>query len=305
MAIKKSEIVSVLAEIEADLQKAVAEKTVQLKKAAEDQEGGEDESFDGPASPPAAEDSGSPAAEASQSAPPPESASPAGPPPGEAGGAPADPAAGGQLDPAALQAEYAQLPPEELDMHIQAALAAKEALTGAAGGPPGASPGGMPPAGPPAGGPPGMEGSAPPPGMAMKNELKVSKEAIGGKVSKSEDAAGKLIEDQAALIKSLQAEVEGLKKSFSEDVDNLAKAMTKVIEQPLRKAVTSLTDVNFVNKTPAEARQYSKEEVMRLVGDNASRLTKGEREDFLGFIDNRVPAAKLAPMLERLVGQQK
>lgn len=96
------------------------------------------------------------------------------PPPGDdiAG----DDGGGGDLDPEALKAEYAQLPPEELKVHYMAAKAAVMELLGAneAGGPEAA--GGPPP-----------EASAPAaPDEAFKAEMKKSEEKYKALESKLE-----------------------------------------------------------------------------------------------------------------------
>jgi hypothetical protein len=310
MAITQTELSSILAEVEQDLRKA---HDVEVERLSKGFPPGKDESPAG--APPEATDSSSPADESASSAPeappaPDASASPAGAPP-DASAAPApgmDPAAGtpeGQapMTPEALQAEYAQLPPEELDMHIQAALAAKEALSGAAGAPPAdasAAPGGMPPGAP--------EGSMPPP-AAMKGEIKVDKEAIGGpstmKSEPSEFVA--LAKSQEKLIKALveaQGEKDSKIQGLTEDVENLTKAITMVVGKPMRKSIANLSEITVAEKTSKEVAPMAKSEVYKLVGDNADKLTKSERDLWLGFIDNKVPAAKLAPMLERLTSQK-
>jgi hypothetical protein len=284
MAINTTELTAILAEVEADLQKAYQAEVKNLKKALPpppQDEGSES----APGESPAAEDSGSPADDAAMSASPAPEAPPAEgsmPPPGPEG-APADPAAdagqGQPLTPEALQAEYAQLPPEELDMHIQAAMAAKEALQGAAGAPP--AEGSMPPGAP--------EGSMPPP-PAMKGELKVDAKANGGVIKSESNELQSLVKSQADLITSMK-----------EDIENLTKSITMVVERPMRKAVTSMADIAPVE----QPKTFTKSEVSKLVGDNAHNLSKAERELWLGYVDNRIPASKLAPMLERLTSKQK
>jgi hypothetical protein len=136
-----------------------------------------------------------------------------------------------------------------------------------------------------------MEGSVPPP-PAMKGEVKVDKTAIGGKVvaAKSAVESNDLVKAQAETIQSLR-----------EDVENLTKAMEMFIGQPQRKAVTSMAQLG---KSEPTSKTFTKAEVHQLVADNASKLTKAERELWIDFVDNRVPASKLAPMLERLAGQK-
>lgn len=287
MSMTKQQITAILAELDADLRKGAEEAEAILRKAAE--EDPESESVESKSS----EGSNAPSMDATSpdagSMPPegasapglegaaPEGASPdAGSMPPE-GGEGQDPAAEGGLTPEALQAEYAQLPPEELEMHLQAALAAKEALAGASGGAPGGAPpdasaGGMPPAGP-AGGPP-----APMMGKGAK-QMSVPPQT-GGQVTKAE-------QDLTAMIKSQQ-----------EDIENLTKAMSTLLEAPVRKSVAALSDVAPVKKS--EGTSMTRKDVDVFIKENAARMTKSERDLWLQYVDNKVPAAKLVPMLERL-----
>lgn len=274
MSMSKEEVQGILAELEADLKKGAEEAAATLKKADEGKPPEEDVSASAggeDSTNPAAEPSASP--DASASAPSDAGGPPAGAP-GDMPPAGGDPAAEQALTPEALQAEYSQLPPEELDMHIQAALAAKEALSAAAA--PAAAPAGAPPAGAPA---PDASAGAPP--MMGKEELKINKEATGGKISKSE-------EKMLAIIKSQQ-----------EDIENLSKVVKTVLESPVRKSVTALSDIQPDLKK-GESQSLSKKEVDEFIRSNAHKMTKSERELWLNFVDKKVPASKLAPMLERL-----
>lgn len=261
----KEELAAIVAELDADLKKGAADAEVELKKAL----------------PPPKDDSSSPAdesasanAEASEAPEaPPADAAPEGAeaPASEPDQAPVDPAAQGeaQLTPEALQAEYAQLSPEELDMHLQAAMAAKEALAASGPAAPAAAPM-APPMAPPAPAAPAM-------GMG-KEELKINSENTGGKISKS------------------QQDLTDLIKSQSEDIEILTKAVKTILETPIRKSITSISDVQ-----PAkEVKEMGRREVDNFIKENAHKMTKSERDLWLGFTDNRVPASKLAPMLERL-----
>ena len=304
----KDEIAALLTEIEGDFKKAEQEAVETLKKGAEESgkepekevagsPGGEDSSS------PALDPTSDPSADASQAGPGPDASASAGAPPAPAAGAPGgDPGADVGLTPEALQAEYAQLPPEELDMHIQAALAAKEALAGAAGpgaGAPPAGPAGAPPAGPPA--PPADAASAGGPPMMGKEELRINKEATGGKISagvkKSEDQIQKLVD----LVKAQQDQIESMRKNSTEDIEILTKAVRSVLETPVRKAVTSLADVPELKKTEAVAEKFkTRKDVDNFISANVEKMTKSERDLWLDFVDNKVPASKLEPMLERL-----
>jgi hypothetical protein len=292
----KEQVTGILAELEEELKKGEAEVVAKLVKADGDAPPEDDKS-------PTDSESASPAPDASagpaEAPPAPDaSASAGGPPPGpdaSAGGAApsGDPAQDAQLTPEALQAEYSQLPPEELDMHIQAALAAKEALSAAAG----PAAGGMPP--PAAGGmpPPGPDASAggmPPP--MGKEEMNINKEATGGKITKSEDLVATIV---AKVTAAFDAKFAALQKNTSEDVENLAKAVTTIISTPVRKAITSLNEVpGALNKS--EVKPMTRKEVDAFISAHAHKMSKSERDLWMDFVDNKVPASKLVPMLDRL-----
>jgi len=316
--IKDSELKAVLASLEADLNQAFeASKETLLAKAAGDK------SPDDSAATPAPDASPSPSPEASDdvsapgptgspgpSAPPaPDaSASPAAPPMDAAPSPSADPAAAGAgdapLSPEALQAEYSQLSPEELDMHIKAALAAKEALMGAAGGPPGAgapmaSPSAAPDASPAA---PMSAPDAPPAMKAEAQMVSTEAQANGGKIAKSEAdlaTAAKLAELEN-LVKAQAAVI----KSQSEDVENLTKGIKMVSEKlstPVRKAVTGIAYLNkSEEKTVAPAREFSAAEVREKIKAIVPSLSKSERDLVVRFYSGRATAADMTPILEKV-----
>lgn len=304
--IKETELKALLQEMSEDLEKAYDIEKEKLVKAA-----GEEEPDSAPPSPEASDASASAPPDATDasadasappSAPPDASGAPPSAPPGMDGSAPppgaADPAAaaspdGAPLTPEALQAEYSQLAPEELDMHIKAALSAKEALAASA------APAGMDPSmGAPPAGPSAAPAGPPAPPMAMKNELekdeiKVDKKAIGGKmvpVKKSEsDARDTEI-----------AELKALAKSQAEDIEILTKSVTMVLEQPLRKAVTS---VAYVPKVEAEPKSFSPDEAKKIIAAGVHKLNKSERALVLDVFDGRQPATKLEGVLEKLTSK--
>lgn len=308
--IKDSDLKQVIAALEADLNEAFEGSKASLVKAeGDDEKKGPPESSDDSASPPAS-DSASPAADA----PPGDSAGGSAPPSPEMAGASApapqaDPAAPQQgdqpLTPEALQAEYAQLPPEELDMHIQAALAAKEALAASAGagagGPPGASPAGAPPAGPAGGMPP--PGASPSPDAssqmmppAMKQEMSSHKKANGGMI-KSEDIRAELDAIKAAHA----AEIADLQKSYKEDVENLTKAITLVVERPERKAVTSISYLKKTETAPeAPAKTFSPAEVKAKLNELIPSLSKSERNLILDYYSGKVKIDALTSIVEKI-----
>lgn len=251
MKLSDADIESILNEVQdvlATVTKAEKTKAAKLAKSDEDSAGGDDDDAPG-----AADDAGAPPG--ADAGPPP--GADAGPPPGADAGAPpgADPAgdpaaAGGPTDPAALQAEYAKLPIDELKMHAEAAMAALQAAMGGAG----------------AGGPPGPDAGAPPPpdaGMApaMKKEIKV--DGNGGSVRKSEK----------------DAEVEALKKSLSETqqiAERLTSAFHTFVTKPMRKAETG---VPAPGAKPPEAPLSKSEAVAKLRGKIRDvSLSKKDRE---------------------------
>ena len=259
------------------------------------------ESSDDSASPPVSDDSAPaspPADDGSAPASPAPEAPGAAPeaPPEAAGAAPMDPAAqapgAAPMDPAALQAEYAQLAPEELDMHIQAAMAAKEALAGAASAgappmaPPGASPAPAPAASPAPAGPP----------MMGKGELTAGKVIPTGKenggIAKSETD-------------SLKAELAELKKSIAdknEDVELLTKAVKMVIEKPQRKAITSVGQLQYLGKSEAPAapqKTYTKAEADAKLSAILPSLSKSERNLVVQYSLGRVEIGALESILDK------
>lgn len=169
---KDDELRAVIAEMSSQLDAVwqISKSELLAKAAPEDKD--KPDGGGSPEADPASSDSSAPASDpAASAAPAPAESAPADPSMGAPGGAPGGAPAGAMGDPAAqqdqpltpeaLQAEYSQLAPEELDMHIKAALAAKEALAASASAmaPDAAS---AAPAGAPAGAP------AP---MAMKGEM--------------------------------------------------------------------------------------------------------------------------------------
>ena len=211
---------------------------------------------------------------------PPGGAAPGGMPPG---GSPAG-APGG--DP--LEAQLAAMPPDQL-RHLY--MVAKAALfqqlssgqdpAAAAGAPP-ASP--SPAAASPA---PGM----PPP--AMKAEGDPDKLASDGKskapsASLKQDvfAAAKKSEDQGREIADLKNQVQGLMK-----------AVEIVLGQPMRKAITHISQVQkpAAAQVQAEIAGLSKSEITGKLKDlDYSKLTKKDREVINGFYDGRNGSDRLA-----------
>ncbi len=314
--IKESELKALLEEVATDLSKAFESEKDKLVKAelAKDDAPGEetpDESPAADASAPAdAPPSPSPE-EGSESAPAPDAAASASPDGAPAPDAAMDPAAdaAAALTPEALQAEYSKLAPEELDMHIKAALAAKAAVAGAPDASAGAPPMAPPDASASAGAPPAPAAAPPSPPMpddpmALKSELSAGhKKANGGQIKaggslgKSEDESDGKIE---ALLKESAEKVaalEALVKSQGEDNENLAKAIKLMMEQPLRKAVTS---VAHLPKVEAEKAPLTKAVINARLKELSAKpdLKKSDRQLINDFYDGVVKADALAPLFE-------
>lgn len=311
LKIKESELKDILAEVAEDLAKAFKSTEGQLAKADGDE----------PHEEPDGDEGGSPPAEGSESAAPPSAdASAGGPPPPDASGSPSPdgaPAPGGMdpaaeqsqaLTPEALQAEYSKLSPEELDMHIKAALAAKAMVAGSpdagmgapmdqsAGGPPpppmGASPspGGAPPP------PPGAGGGPPMPPPTMKAEISASPERNG---KDSIDSLGK--SEFEAINKKNNEEMDNLRalvKSQAEDIENLAKIAKTLAEQPLRKAVTSIAHLPKAAST--EPKEFTRASIQAHLKTVSARpdLKKSDRQLINDWYDGRVKIDKLAHLFE-------
>jgi len=294
--INKSDLETILEQVSDELHQAFETEKSKLAKAEESssaEESKEESSLEKDAMPPKKEDTASHAPEASeatQSAPPVDEASTPAPAP-EASepavdpAAPADPAAeaGPQVTPELLQSEYAKLSPEELEMHLQAALAAKAAVQPAPEAPMAPAPVAPPPAAP--------EASLPPPDLAMKAELTSHDKASGGQIK-----GGKLGKSEEARDSEI-AELKALVKSQAEDIENLAQVTKAVLERPLRKAVTS---VAHLPKMEVEKAPLTKAEIHSRLNKLSSspELKKSDRQLINDFYDGRVKADALAPLFE-------
>ena len=154
-------------------------------------------------------------------------------------------------------------------MHIQAALAAKEALSASPGGP-----GAAPPPPPSAAASPGADlpPVSPGPGPAMKSE-------------------------QDPRVK----ELESLVKSQAEDIANLTKAVTMVLEQPKRRAVTSVSYLKKTESAPEQAPvAFTPAQARAKLSAALPSLSKAELELVKGFYTGAVKAEALAPIFDKL-----
>ena len=205
---------------------------------------------------------------------------PSAPPAGAAdASASGDPAAAGQLDPAALAAEYAKLPIEELKVHY---LALKEVLVqamGAQGGDPAADPaaaGAPPPAASPA-----PAGPAPGAAPAIKAE-------IGMKEDVKANGENPL---HKAELDTLRTENAALKNS----VDTLVKSVKIMVEAPLRKSVISVTELPAA--TPqVDIGAMTRDQVRAKLRTAASnpKLSKSDRQAIVDFDFGKIDVSKVA-----------
>lgn len=231
------DLMALLATVEADI--ATMVKSEKLAKAHPGEETSDETPPDDSAS---ADKSASPAPDAPPEAPPaapempPAAASPEMPPAdGSAGG---DPAADQSADPAALEAEYSKLPPEDLKAHYLACKSALFAIMSA--GQPGDAPM-APDAAPPMPAAPMPPASAPP---ALKSE----------KFNKSE---------KDVKIEALTADLE---KSGNE-MTALLSVVKDLIERPIKKGIYSgdfiakseeVTDFSSMSRADIKAKLKSK-----------------------------------------------
>jgi len=179
--------------------------------------------------------------------------------PGEEG------AEGGPPDMEALVNEYAQLPPQELELHY---LATKQALMAVLGGAQGGASGpeGAPPS-PPASGPAGPGG--PPP-----------------------EATPTLKSDRAAIA-AKDAEIKALQEQLSKSngrLSNVEKVIHLMTNRPLRKAITHISHVakpgteEKLDKSEVDVTKLSKSEV-------TERLNKAVRSPDMKKEDRRLVTA--------------
>lgn len=240
------------------------------------------------ASPPADASASPPPAADKSASPPPADAPPAPPadaPPAGDASASGDPAADMSSDPAELQQAYATLPLEELQMHY---LAVKSALIAAMGNDASADapPVDAPPAPGASAAPPPAAPPAPPP--AQKAELKVDEKANGQDPTK----LGKSEKD--ILIEALQ------KKAAEQEtaLASLVNAMTKVIETPVRKSVTSVSEIK-TDSTKVDVSKLSKGEIKTRLKRAAEKqtLSKSDRERINLFALGHIEVEGIADLI--------
>jgi hypothetical protein len=203
------------------------------------------------------------------------------PPAGEPG-MEGQPGAEGPVDPAALEAEYAKLPIQELQAHYLAAKAALFAMMGQGqgqeqGAPQGAPPpSAPPPAGPSAGAPPPAGPSAgAPPQMAMSEGKQIpAGSGIGGEMSKNES--------------DLQAQVE-----------KLTSVLSLFIGKPIQKAVTGTSYVAKSEET-TEVKSITPAQVTAKLSQltRSPDLKKSDRDLVNGYYEGTVNVSAIAHLLK-------
>lgn len=286
MTIKKSELQDILSTVENEIADLLKSQSGKLRKAGEPGEASAGGADDGAGGPDSSATAPAPSAPGDASAGAPEGAPAEGAPAegAPAEGAPAEgaPGEGQPADPAALEAEYEKLPPEELKAHYLACKAAlmkvmggqeQGAEGGAPGAPPapeGAAPEGAAPEGagapPPGAAPAGPEGSAPPP--QMKSQMPANK-ANGGMVKSETD-------------------------TLKEQVTLLTKALTMFVEAPSRKAATSIPSGMVASGTP-----MTKSEITaKLTAVTADpKLSKANRDLVDGYYNRSVSVESIKHLL--------
>lgn len=280
---KDNELKALLAEVSADLEKAMAAEESELRKAAP---GDEDESAGGPTAP--APDASAPegSATSADASPAPAEGAPIDGSPEASSPAPegsGDPAADAAPDPEALKAEYLKLGPDGIRVHLEAAKAAAMELLGGAGD---AAPAPAPAPGPVAPSP--SPAPAPAPGM-MKEERLMSVQPKG-KVTNGADRL-----DAVAVTKSEDME------SLKAQVELLSKAVHEIVGKPMRKAVTEIP-YNGKPETSIvqDAKPLSKTEVTAKLKSVTARrdLAKNDRERINQYYDGKISVEGISDLLK-------
>ncbi len=311
--LNENEYQKVLADIEADLEAVLKSESESLAKGfppSDDEGSSPDAGGEASESAAPAESSDAPPAEGSESGPadaapaPDASASPDAVPPG------ADPAAGGGEED--LESKLMALPEEQLRhlyMAAKQALFARMSQAGApgAGGPPAGMPpdaGGSPadapapamapPAGPPA--PAADPSQMPPPAMKSDAGLGLMKPKAKGEMS-SAKANGGPGEGAVKLGKSEEKYAEMELK-----VELMAKALNLVLGQPVRKAITGISQLAHVPKndggTDKPEVKLSKTEITaKLKSLDFAKLTKNDRTAINNYY-NKFEVSGIAHLLK-------
>lgn len=287
MQISSAELRSILEEVEKDLTPLLRSEREKLSKAVGDEDSasasasaspmGEESRSAGRDMVPS-ERSGSPAGlEGSASASASPEGSSAGMPPEGSPEASAGSAGGGE-GVEALAAEYAKLPPEELEMHLMA-LEMVLKQHGAGGE---ASPAGMPEGSP---APAGMPPEASP---AMKKEMsEKSKSASVSEKSASPAAKKEYSASEGSSVS--KSEIDALNQKL-----DVALKAVEFLTRPMRKAVTE-----FASEEKPALNLSKNEITAKLKAVTASpALAKSDRQLINGFYDGRVAVDQIAHLLK-------
>lgn len=290
---KESELQDLLKDVESQIA-AMAKSESALVKAAPGEESDEGSSSDEKSGPPSdsapADDSASDAAASAPAdaapptdAPAPDAASAAPPADGSDPAAAGDPAADQSADPAALEAEYAKLPPEDLKAHYLACKSALFAIMGAAAGPdagaapaPGADASMAAPPAPPAASPsPAMAPPAPPAASpsappTLKSEAEIKIETLTEKLQKSEQS-----------------------------LESLAKIVETIATRPTRKAITSTVGLEKTEKS-VDISKLSKSDAKTILRNKVRNgLSKSDQELVLSFDAGTIGMEQVAHLLTK------
>lgn len=187
-----------------------------------------------------------------------------------AAGAPVDPAMDQPLTPEALQNEYAQLPPEELKMHLLACKAALLAQTPAVA--PAAPPPPAPPAAPPA---------AP---------MDMGKSEGSGEL----ESLKKTVQEQSAMLERFNALLPRLADSFKDILEG---------KRPLRKSLTGITydrkpgseDAPTVSRWAAAPRDQVIQKLTEITASDA--IQKSDRNLINAYVAGSVKVDKILHIL--------
>jgi hypothetical protein len=187
--------------------------------------------------------------------------------------------AGGGEGVEALAAEYAKLPPEELEMHLMALEMVLKQHGGGAEG----SPAGMPPEAPPAGMPP--EASP-----AMKKEYSASASASKSASKSASPAAKKEMSHSASEGSHVsKSEIDALNQKL-----DVALKAVEFLTRPMRKAVTE-----FASEEKPALNLNKNEITAKLKVVTASpTLAKSDRQLINGFYDGRIAVDQIAHLLK-------
>lgn len=112
--------------------------------------------------------------------------------------------------------------------------------------------------------------------------------------------------DQAveAAVAAVTAKFEAVVKSQAEDIENLTKSIKMVLERPERKAVTGMSQIQYLKKSedtaPAEApKTFTHDEARAKLNGLIPSLSKSERDLVVGYFEKRVKLSDLEPILAK------